>query len=235
MFRGETIAIIFSLLRDRMVQLLLVAAPAVTTFVAILTASEPDPVIAISLNVAAGIIIVLALAIALSIVARQVADARVSLAQATGEGLWRARAQLLSIHDDDSGLYVDWYLRLRIQEEIERSQRYDQHFAVIRIMASELRTAGEQAESNWLSDEFRNELRQSDIAALLKDGSVGIMLPSTDRSGAEPVKSKLAAVLASVNAKVGLACFPDDGEDAVALLTATEGDAAVEPPQTAVA
>lgn len=235
MFRGETISIIFSLLRDRMVQLLLVVAPAVTTFVAILTASESNPVMAISLNVAAGIIISLALAIALSIVARQVADARMSLAQATGEGLWRARAQLLSIHDDDSGLYVDWYLRLRIQEEIERSQRYDQHFAVIRIMASELRTAGEQAESNWLSDEFRNELRQSDIAALLKDGSVGIMLPSTDRSGAEPVKSKLAAVLASVNAKVGLACFPDDGKDAVALLTATEGDAAVEPPQTAVA
>ena len=233
MFRGETIAIIFSLLRDRMVQLLLVAAPAVTTFVAILTASEPDPVIAISLNVAAGIIVFLALAIALSIVARQVADARVSLAQATGEGLWRARAQLLSIHDDQSGLYVDWYLRLRIQEEIDRSKRYDQQFAVIRIMASELRNASKQVESDWLRDELQNELRQSDIAALLRDGSVGIMLPSTDRSGAELVRSRLASVLASVNAKVGLACFPEDGKDAVALLTATEDNAAVEPPQAA--
>jgi GGDEF domain-containing protein len=218
-----------------MVQLLLVVAPAVTTFVAILTASEPDPVIAVSLNVAAGIIISLALAIALSIVARQVADARMNLAQATGEGLWRARAQLLSIHDDESGLYVDWYLRLRIQEEIERSQRYDRSFAVIRIMASELRNASEQVESDWLSDELRNELRQSDIAALLKDGSIGIMLPGTDRSGAELVKSKLAGALASVSAKVGLACFPDDGKDAVALLTATEGDAAVETPQAASA
>lgn len=220
--RNETLSIIGPLLRDRMVRLLIVAAPAVTVAVAILMSSESNKALAIVINAAAGIIISAALVLALSLVARQVADDRVNLAQATGEGLWRARAQLLSIHDERSGLYADWYLRLRIEEELERAQRYDQRFAVLRIRASALPEPGERVPKEWLSDQIRNVLRQTDLAALLRDGTVGVMLPNTDRRGAQPVQRRLSKALASVNAQVGLACFPEDGTDAVGLLTAAE-------------
>ena len=218
--RSETAAIIMPLLQDRLVQLLLVVAPAVTTLVAIFTSAGSVSLLAIVLNLAAGAIISVALVIALSIVARHVADERVSLAQATGEGLWRARANLLSIHDEESGLYVDWFLRLRIDEEIGRAKRYDHTFAVLRLRTEGGREAARDVTKDWLSDKIRSVLRQADLAALLKDGSVGIMLPNTKRSGAEKVQRRLAEALAPVGAQVGIACFAEDGEDPAQLLSA---------------
>lgn len=235
MLRSETLSIIRPLLRDRLVQILLVVAPALTAVVAVLTTSESNPALTISLHLAAGVIISVALVIALSIVAREVADDRVSLAQATGEGLWRARANLLSIHDDESGLYTDWFLRLRIEEEMDRSKRYDQPFTVLRIRASGPHDAGQQVTKGWLSDQIQRELRKSDLAALLRDGSVGIMLPNTRRPGARRVQLRLSKALAPVGAQVGLACFPEDGKDAVGLLMAAQHALASEPSQAAAA
>ena len=220
MLRSETAAIILALLRDRLVQLLLVVAPAVTTLVAIFTASESSPALAIALNLAAGVIISVALVIALSIFARHVADDRVSLAQATGEALWRARTNMPSIHDEESGLYVDWFLGLRIEEEIERAKRYDRTFAVLRLRTEGGREAAQGVTKDWLNDKIRSVLRQADLAALLKDGSVGIVLPNTKRPGAEKVQRRLAKALASVGGQVGIACFAEDGEDPAQLLSA---------------
>lgn len=235
MQQRETISTVGPLLRSRALQALLVAAPAVTTTVAILTAAESNLALAIVLNVAAGVIISGSLFIAVSSVARQIADERVDLAQATEAGIWRVRATRLAIESDGAGLYTDWYWRLRLQEEIERSRRYDLHFAVLRVNLLDLHQDAEaQAASAWLGDHLRRHLRRSDLPALLRDGGLGIMLPNTGQRRAQTLERRLTKAFASLNAQVGLACFPGDGEDVGQLLTAA-ANAATEQPKLAAA
>jgi GGDEF domain-containing protein len=218
--RNETVSAIAPLLRHRLLRAILLGAPGITAIVAILTAAESNLVLAIVLNAAAGIVMSIVLFLAISLVARQVTNERVGLVQAAEQGFWHARAQRLSIRDEN-GLYTDWYIRLRLQEEIERSQRYGLHFSVLVLKPlglhqdAELFTTG-----GGSSDRISQHLRRSDMIALLRDGGLAILLPNTGRRAAATVRRRLTKALASAEAQVGLACFPADGDASGALLTA---------------
>ena len=129
--RIDPLSAIVPLLRYRALRVLLVAAPGVTAAVAILTATESNLAFVFVLNVAVGVIISSTVFLAVSLATREVGNERMNLARATEEGQWRARAQLISISNDETGLYADWYFHLRLQEEIARAVRYDTHFAVL--------------------------------------------------------------------------------------------------------
>lgn len=216
---NDRLASFSPLLRDRMLRVLLVAAPGLMAAVAILTSLEPNLALSVVLNAAAGVIISSVLFVVVSMVARQIADDRVSLAQTVTEGHWRARAQLLSILHDESGLYADWYFRLRVQEEIERSRRYGLRFAVLVTKPRPPHDGVEaRATPGWYIDQIRRHLRRSDLPALLRDGSLAIMLPHTTRQAT--LQRRLTKVLSASETRTDLACFPEDGEDFEALLEA---------------
>jgi phage portal protein BeeE len=201
--------------------------------VATITATESNLALVIVLNVAAGVIMSSVIFMAVSLVAHRVADDRLLLARATQEGQWRARAHLLAICNEENGLYTDWYFRLRMQEEVERSTRYGLHFAVLLVTPLGVHQSAEveQASVAFGKDSHKH-LRRSDVPALLRDGKLAVLLPHTSRQSA--MHRRLIKKLAPTGAQVGLACFPEDGKDALALLNAAAA-ATVSEPQDAVA
>ena len=221
--RIDPLSAIVPLLRYRALWVLLVAAPGITAAVALVTATESNLALVFVLNVATGVVIFSTVFVAVSLAAREVGNERMNLARATEEGQWRARAQLISISNDETGLYADWYFRLRLQEEIDRAARYDTQFAVLIVTHLELHQDFEmEAASGSFGDAIRTHLRSSDLAALLRDGRLAVLLPHTSR---QPLlKSRLIKVLKSTNARVGLAFFPGDGTDAAGLLSAAAAD-----------
>ncbi len=232
--RIDTLSAIVPLLRYRALRVLLIAAPGITAAVAILTATESNLALVYVLNVAVGVIISSTVFLAVSLAAREVGNERMNLARATEEGQWRARARLISISNDETGLYADWYFHLRLQEEIDRAARYDTHFAVLVVTPLELHQEFEmEAASVSYGNAIRTHLRSSDMPALLRDGRLAVLLPHTSRQTL--LKRRLIKVLKSTNARVGIACFPDDGEDAAGLLSAAaaNGQSADDPKQTA--
>ncbi len=227
MDHSDTISAFSPLLRHRALRMLLVASPGITAAVAILTATESNLAWVVVLNLSAGIIISSALFLAISMVARHIADERVQLAQATEQEVWRARAQRLSIHNGDTGLYADWYFRLRLQEETERSKRYGLHFAVLLVKPMGLHQDTELGTATaWFGEHIQRHLRRSDRPALLQDGSLGVVMPNTGHRAAREVLRRITAELAALEPKSGLACFPDDSTDVTQLLILASQNAA---------
>ena len=219
MERNETFSAMAPLLRSRMLRMVLVGAPGLTAAVAIIIATEPNMGLAVILNASVGVIISSALFIVVSRVAHRAANERANLVKAAEQGFWHARAQLLSIHHEETSLYTEWYFRLRVQEEMERSTRYDLKFGILVIRPIALHQEAEvPAAGDWLSSQINDHLRRSDLVALLKDGHLAVLLPNASKRSAQNVRRRLAKALATVEASVGLSCFPEDGGDADALL-----------------
>ena len=215
----DTPAAVHPLLRSPRVRLVLVAAPAVTAMAAIFTAVGPNPALGILLSTAVGVIISSGLFIAVSAVARDVADERVLLAKTLEDEQWHVRAQRLSSqHHKNGRLYADWYFRLRLQEEVERAKRYNAPFTL--LIAKKAGVNGRNRASEWLNTTVEQHLRRTDLPAVLRDGSLGIILPHTAHYKA--VCDRLTEALASANGRVGLAVYPKDGEDASSLLRAAD-------------
>ena len=220
MASNETASAVAPLLRNRGLRLLLIGAPAVMAAVAVLTAASGAAAgIAILANGGAAVVISTALFYAVSMAAHRVADDRVSLAKAAEEGQWRARTKLVSIRNEEDGLYTDWYFRLRMQEEIDRSTRYDLHFTIVMGKATFVHNELDaRATSGLFYDRLRNSLRKTDIPAILQDGSLAILLPHTMQGA--PVEQRIAKSLYVSNVEVGTACFPEDGQEIETILGA---------------
>jgi GGDEF domain-containing protein len=204
-------------LKSRSLRLVMVLGPALITMVAMLAAARTNLALAIVLNLATGVIISSALFIVVSLIAAQIADERVLFAQSATGGSWRIRPQLPSFRHGRTFLYADWYFRLRLREEIERCQRYDTRVTLLLAKMPQAPAARQRpSASEWFDERLRALLRRSDLPALLRDGSLGVILTQTTRDAA--LHSRLTKALSSVNVAVGLACFPEDASDASTLL-----------------
>jgi hypothetical protein len=218
----DTSAAAHPLLRSPRVRVVLVAAPAITAMTAIFSAVSPNLAVGIILSAAAGVIIASALFIALGSVAREVADERVLLAQTLEDEHWHARAQRLSPqHHRNGHLYADWYFRLRLQEEVEQAKRYNVPFTLL-IAKKPERDARRSAEE-WVKTQVEQHLRRTDLPAVLRDGSLGVILHHTAHFNA--VRSRLTETLSACEAGVGFAVFPKDGADVSSLLGAADAAA----------
>jgi hypothetical protein len=203
----------------RVLRVLLIAAPGITAAVGMLTAQQSTLAVSVALNLAVGIMFSSALFIAVSVFARRMADERAGLVRATEQQRNHNGNQRLSIYDEN-GLFTDWYFRLRVQEEIERSQRYDLEFSilVVKPAAVDGAAADSLSASAGYNELIRQSLRKSDLLALLRDGSVGILLPIKGRRAAVTVKRQLGKQLDMVKAYVGIANYPEDGQTSATLL-----------------
>jgi GGDEF domain-containing protein len=111
--------------------------------------------------------------------------------------------------DRDTGLCVNWYFRLRVEEEIARAERYRQSFTMITV------SAADQAPSEGRGRAIRHCLRASDFAGDIGD-KIAVLLPHTDRAGAANVAERIAVLVP--NAEVHLAQFPQDASTVSHLL-----------------
>ena len=111
--------------------------------------------------------------------------------------------------NEDTGLVAEWYFRLRMDEEIARSQRYNQPFTLIEIRANSpdaLQTVRAIAQDALREVDFAGDLGQQ----------LAVCLPNTTRSGAWSVVARLTEVAKGVDIK--LSEFPVDGSTLGALM-----------------
>ena len=227
---GSSLTTLFSTIgatvqpRSLRMRVFLVATPGAAVAIATMTvATGLNFATAVILNMAVGAVVSSVLFVAVGFFARQLASEWADQTHVAGAGLSRQRTRLLSIYDDEVGLYADWYFRLRIKEEIARALRYGGHVAVLLI---EPLPAPPDGQANSVSDErteqISRHLRRSDLPALLRDGCLGIIMPNTTHRSASTVRRRIIAAMTAPRTVSGVACFPEDGEDAKALLGAAD-------------
>ncbi|HYM16728.1 MAG TPA: hypothetical protein VEZ14_14340 [Dehalococcoidia bacterium] len=124
--------------------------------------------------------------------------------------------------DRDTGLYANWYFRLRVEEEIARASRYGQPFTMLRISAvtPDALNVPRLALKGWL--------REVDFAGDLGD-MLAVLLPNTTRTGAAVVTARLEGL--APNVTMLIAEYPADGATLDQLLgdvdwRVTDGNAA---------
>jgi GGDEF domain-containing protein len=104
--------------------------------------------------------------------------------------------------DRDTGLLMEWYFRLRVEEEISRAKRYNQPFSVLAITAQskQVLDAARIAMRQWLRDvDFAGDL--GDVLALC--------LPNTPKAGGEQAGQRLLGLVEGLS--VTAAEYPSDG------------------------
>ena len=97
--------------------------------------------------------------------------------------------------DRDTGMLADWYFRLRVEEELARAQRYGQRFTLLRL------SHGDELTPPALGAMLRMSLRSIDLAGAVGEQTC-VLLPNTDRAGAEPVAARLQAMAPGIDVAV---------------------------------
>src|SRR4051812_32783693 len=111
--------------------------------------------------------------------------------------------------DGETGLHVEWYFRLRLDEEIARAKRYGDCFSLIVV------TSGSRHVLDAARITTRQWLRDVDYAGDLGN-ALALCLPRTDRTSAGSVLARLTDMVDGLN--VSVAEYPDDGLTLSALL-----------------
>ena len=128
----------------------------------------------------------------------------------------------IALHDVATAIFHRWYFDLRLDEETRRSQRYGQPVSVIalHVRPTPELSAGAAAES--LNMEYAQlaarALRAVDIPASLGEFEYAACLPNTDQRGAKATARRLATLLGKLECEIGIACYPNDCQDAGRLL-----------------
>ena len=90
-----------------------------------------------------------------------------------------AQARRLAIYDRATGLYAYWYLQMRADEEISRSQRHSRVVFCVSIWAPT------PALIDTMRERLKIGLRDHDLAAYLNNGHFVALLTETDEAGAK--------------------------------------------------
>jgi len=136
------------------------------------------------------------------------------------EGLRRARgfAERLVIYDRETGFYADWYFRLRLQEELVRSQRFGQACSLLLVESTKGRLTPECEKA--LFDTMATAFRETDIVAHLGSLRFVVLLPNSSTEGATLARKRLLELLPDGEVEAGMASYPENGNDWRDLLAA---------------
>ena len=146
----------------------------------------------------------------------------------------------LSAVDPATNLYNRSFLDKRISEEVNRSQRQGLKFTIILVELDYLNLyssiCGAAAASTAIKKTvaaITRSARQMDVVCSFNSETFCIILPGTLKEGSVPVANRIRKATArmkipgvdslpsgKLSASIGLAMFPDDGEDAAGLLAA---------------
>jgi capsular polysaccharide biosynthesis protein/GGDEF domain-containing protein len=110
---------------------------------------------------------------------------------------------LLSMRDAGTGLYNEWYFRLRLRQEVQRALREDTVFSVGILRASWLdeddavqEPSGEDLRP--FGEAIEPALREQDVLASFGEGTFAVLLPDIDAAGMELVLLQWEASIAEV-------------------------------------
>ncbi|MGC9044184.1 MAG: diguanylate cyclase [Myxococcota bacterium] len=141
------------------------------------------------------------------------------------------RLHSLSISDDLTGLYNMRFMNEFINKEIMRARRYNRTFAIILLDLDSLKSAndkyGHLAGSSLIksvAEVLKNMVRKSDTVARFGGDEYIIFADELNletargvgeriRENIERLRVEFEGNYLSTTASVGIACFPDDGED----------------------
>lgn len=153
-----------------------------------------------------------------------------------------------SIYGGESGYIIDElttlkteeYFRKRLNQEIERGNRYDAALSVLILEIENLDTIreeyGESAELEALrkiSQLIKNTFRLVDVACRFEDNQFGVIYPNTTIEGASTAAQRFGSLVEApfltigeteipVTTDGGIATYPEDGETSEALIKQAE-------------
>lgn len=112
-----------------------------------------------------------------------------------------------ALYEPDTGLFAHWYMELRGQEECDRAARYGRELALVVIEPA--RQHGDPPHRTGLRVWLGKNLRSSDIAGVLGNGRIMILMPEGSAESADAFVARMKAD--GYASMVGLACVPQDG------------------------
>jgi GGDEF domain-containing protein len=130
--------------------------------------------------------------------------------------------KVASLLDTSTGWYRQWYMSLRLEEESLRARRYGRKLSLIAIRLSRESSHGSfprQHLLETLSSIASQNLRASDLPGLGESNEYLVLLPETDRAGAEIVAERLSERLGDFNPIIGIGVQPDDGTTLAEILS----------------
>ncbi|MGB0591547.1 MAG: GGDEF domain-containing protein [Myxococcota bacterium] len=146
----------------------------------------------------------------------------------------------LAYHDPLTGLGNRRYLDKRLSQERFRARRHPhQRFSVLVIDLDGFKAINDtygHAEGDaalcFIARFFEDNLREDDICCRVGGDEFTIILPETGLEGAERIRRRLFLGLKEANEgrrlplsfSVGLATWPEDGDDVEALLSSADAD-----------
>jgi diguanylate cyclase (GGDEF)-like protein len=113
----------------------------------------------------------------------------------------------------------------RVAAELARGQRADERFGLVLLDLDDFKQVNDRhghgagdEHLRWVAATTAATLRGVDVLGRLGGDEFAVLVPGADRAGTQAVAHRVAAMLAArAPASVGLAVFPDDGDDAEAL------------------
>lgn len=141
----------------------------------------------------------------------------------------REQLQLNPLPSSEQKKQLDIF-KIRLHEEILRSQRQKYTFSLIRLAVGS--EQGTKDESSEVLELIRSIIREYDILCSVKQGEYAIAFPETSGETAGQIAARLKesllrkiwadAVSDALEPALGIACFPKDGTTAEDLLKSAE-------------
>jgi GGDEF domain-containing protein len=135
----------------------------------------------------------------------------------------RTESRRQSIREESTGLYYRWYLEMRLQQEAARCDRYKHSMAVVVLRAgvvdlNQFSSDLWQTQSAITAERCAKVVRNVDLSAFLAPMEYGLCLIQCDRTGAEQALLRLRGELSEYAVDAGVAVYPDDGCEPLALI-----------------
>ncbi len=161
-----------------------------------------------------------------------------ALAESTAVSVKNARlyrtVEEAARRDGLTGLYNHSYLHQRLEQELERSQRYARRLSLIIMDVDDFKQyndlnghlAGDQV-LRWLGQTLLNTTRRVDVVARYGGEEFAVIMPETTHDSALQAAEKLRALIdskqpsswpAQLTLSFGVASYPDDGRTSAALV-----------------
>jgi len=115
-----------------------------------------------------------------------------------------------------------WYLKMRVEEEVSRSVRFQLPLTVLvfRLSPSLVESHDRRLLNQLLMDIISRKLRRSDVPGLLNRNEYAILLTHTTPRQAESVVLRLMKAFEPFCPTVGSASYPKDTDDPERILLA---------------
>jgi hypothetical protein len=139
-------------------------------------------------------------------------------------------ARQSAIRIEDTELFRRWYLEFRLKQEAERCSAFSISMAVVVVRLGSTDLAAWSGnfwteQSAAATQHLLKFVRGTDICAPLGPLEFAILLVQCDRDGGERAADRIAGQLRAQTCSIGVAAFPEDKCEALALIELARGRA----------